>query len=256
MVEQSSHEVITSSNDRVSFRLAGLLSGAKKIIPLALGDCAYGFAFGVLAQQVHLSVLEVLLMSALVFAGSAQLVALSLWTMPLSPTVIIFTTLLINLRNVLMGISISPWFLRLPRFKAYTTLFLLADENWALTMSEFEHGEHDAAFLLGSGLVMFVVWTSSTVMGRLLGNVISDPERFGLDFAFVAVILALLVNMWKGKTNLLPWIVAAIVAVITAYLLPGKWYILLGALAGSFVGTFMYTPQDEGKQREGELDAD
>ena len=195
-------------------------------------------------------------MSALVFAGSAQLVALSLWTMPLSPTIIIFTTLLVNLRNVLMGISISPWFLRLSPFKAYTTIFFLADENWALTMSEFEHGEHDAAFLLGGGLVMFVVWTSSTVIGRLLGNVISDPERFGLDFAFVAVILALLVNMWRGKANVLPWIVAAIVAVSAAYFLPGKWYILLGALAGSLVGAYMHNPQDEAKQREGEQDAD
>ena len=63
-------------------------------------------------------------------------------------------------------------------------------------------------------------------------------------------------NMWKGKASLLPWIIAAIVAVSTAYLLPGKWYILLGALTGSLVGTFIYTPQDEKKQREGERDAD
>ena len=92
------------------------------------------------------------------------------------------------------------------------------------------------AFLLGSGMTLFVAWVSSAVIGHALGSTIQDPAQWGLDFAFTAVFLALLAGMWKGKSDLLPWAVAAIVAVAAAHWLPGKWYILLGGLAGSITG--------------------
>ncbi len=225
-----------STEEPVTFDLKGGLAGARQTLPIALSICAEGLAFGVLAQQARLSILEVLLMSGFVFAGSAQLIALSLWLTPLPIAAILFTTLIVNLRNVLLGVAISPWFLRLPRLKTYTTIFFLADENWALTMSEFDKGKRNAAFLLGSGLVLYGAWLSSTVIGRMLGDIVHNPARFGLDFAFTAVFLSLLVGLWKGKSDLLPWIVAGIVAVVSAHLLPGKWYILLGGLAGSIIG--------------------
>ena len=222
--------------EEVTFDLKGVIRGARLILPIALGVATYGLVFGVLTQQAKLSVLEVLLMSALVFAGSSQLIVLSLWTFPLPIGIIVLTTLIVNARNLLMGIAISPWFKQLSPLKAYTTLFFLADENWALTMSKFSQGESNAALLLGSGLVLFVTWVSSTVVGRILGSIVHDPTQWGLDFAFTAVFLALLVPLWKGRSNLLPWLVAAIVAVAAAHWLSGKWYILLGGLAGSLVG--------------------
>jgi 4-azaleucine resistance transporter AzlC len=224
------------TREEVAFDLKGTIRGARLILPIALGVATYGLVFGVLAQQAKLSILEVLLMSSLVYAGSAQLVVLSLWIYPLPIGIIVLTTLIVNARNLLMGVAISPWFKQLSSFKAYTTLFFLSDENWALTMSQFSQGDHNAALLLGSGLVLLVTWVSSTVAGRMLGNIIHDPAQWGLDFAFTAVFLALLVPLWKGKSNLLPWLVAAIVAIAAAHWLPGKWYILLGGLAGSLVG--------------------
>ncbi len=240
MSKQLSSPAQASTEERVTFDFKGGLAGARQTLPIALSVCAEGLAFGVLAQQARLSILEVLLMSGFVFAGSAQLIVLSLWTTPLPIAAILFTTLIVNLRNVLLGVAISPWFLQLPRLKAYSTLFFLADENWALTMGEFDRGKRNAAFLLGSGLVLYGAWLSSTVIGRILGDVVHDPARFGLDFAFTAVFLSLLVGLWKGKSDLLPWIVAGIVAVVFAHLFPGKWYILLGGLAGSIVGGLRY----------------
>jgi predicted branched-subunit amino acid permease len=66
--------------------------------------------------------------------------------------------------------------------------------------------------------------------------VVEDPARWGLDFAFTAVFLALLAGMWKGRGDLVPWGVAAVVAVAASGLLPGYWYVLLGGLAGSLMG--------------------
>jgi predicted branched-subunit amino acid permease len=105
-------------------------------------------------------------------------------------------------------------------------------------MSDFAKGGRDAGFLFGSGFILYLAWISSAVIGRTVGAWIQNPAQLGLDFAFTAVFTALLVGMWKGKSNLLPWAVAAVVAVAAAHWLPGKWYILLGGIAGSVVGAF------------------
>lgn len=224
----------------VSFDLPGVLEGARKSIPIALGVLAYGLVFGLLARQAHLSALEALLMSGLVFAGASQFVALGLWATPLPVGAIILTTLVVNLRHVLMGAALRPWFARLSPFAAYGSVFFMADENWALTMGEFARGRRNGAFLLGSGLMIFAAWLSATLLGRTLGGLLRDPTRWGLDFAFTAAFIALLVALWKGRGDLLPWAVAAIVGAAAAHWLPGKSYILLGGLAGSLAGALRH----------------
>lgn len=216
--------------------LSGVRAGIRRSLPIALSIFTYGVSFGVLARQAGLSLVESLLMSSLVFAGASQFVALELWYSPLPVVTIILTTLVINLRHVLMSAALSPCFLKLPPWMSYGSLFFLNDESWALTMGEFAKGKQNAGFFLGSGLTAFVAWVSATFVGQKLGSTLQDPAEWGLDFAFTAVFIALLVSLWQGKSNLLPWTVAAITALVTSYWLPGKWYILLGGLAGSFVG--------------------
>lgn len=235
----NSSENDSTSNEKMTFTLSGVLLGAKRAIPLALSVCAVGFVFGVLARQAKLSVVDTLLMSGLVYAGASQFVALSLWTaIPFPVITIILTTFIVNMRHMLMGASLRPWFAKLSPWKVYATVFFMVDESWALTMSDFAKGGRDAGFLFGSGFILYLAWVSSSVIGRTVGAWIQNPAHWGLDFAFTAVFTALLVGMWKGKSNLLPWVVAAVVAVAAAHWLPGKWYILLGGMAGSIVGAF------------------
>jgi 4-azaleucine resistance transporter AzlC len=229
-----------SSEEHVTFDRQGVLAGARQVLPIAFSVCTYGLAQGVFARQAGLSVLEMFLMSGLVFAGSSQFIALSIWVSPLPIVTILLTTLIVNMRYVLMGAALSPWFSQLTPLKKYLTLFLMADENWALTMSEFHRGKNNAAFLLGSGLVLFVAWVGSTVIGRALGTAVTDPSRWGLDFTVTAVFISLLVGLWRGKSDILPWVVAAVVAVAAFHWLPGQWYILLGGLAGSIIGAIRH----------------
>ncbi len=161
---------------------------------------------------------------------------LGLWASPLPVVAIVLTTLVVGLRHLLMGAALGPAFSRLPRLKAYASVHFMADENWALTMGEFDKGHRDAAFLLGGGLLMALVWTGSTFVGSTFGGAAEHPARWGLDFAFTAIFLALIAGMWKGKSNILPWTVAVAVSVAGHHWLPGQWYILLGGLAGSFAG--------------------
>jgi 4-azaleucine resistance transporter AzlC len=227
---------VTGSEERVTFTFSGAVAGAKKCVPIEISGCAIGLVFGALAGQAGLGVGEAVLMSALVFSGAAQFVVLGLWASPLPVATIVLTTLVVGLRHVLMGAALGPVFSKLPRLKAYGSVFFMADENWALTMGEFAKGRRDAAFLVGGGFLMFLTWTGSTFVGGAFGGAVEDPARWGLDFAFTAVFIALICGMWKGKSDILPWAVAAVAAVAAHHLLPGQWYILLGGLAGSLAG--------------------
>jgi 4-azaleucine resistance transporter AzlC len=220
----------------VIFSRAGLFTGIRRTLPVAASSLAYGLVFGMLARGAGLSLGEVGLMSGLVCAGASQFVALGLWTTPLPVAGIIVATAIVNLRHLLLGAALRPWLGRLPARQAYGPAFFLSDESWALTLREFTAGGRDGAFLLGSGLTMSAAWIGGCLLGRGAGSWLADPAHWGLDFAFTAVFAALLVGQWRGRGDLLPWTVAAVVALAAHRWLPGQWYIVLGALAGSGIG--------------------
>ena len=227
---------MSDRRDEIRFGRRGAITGAAESVPIAVGVFTYGITFGVLAQQASLSVPEALLMSATVFAASAQFVVLDMWDSSLPVLAIVVTTAMINLRHVLMGASLQPWLSDLSRSKVWGTLFFLNDESWGLTEQARSRGQRDAAFLLGSGLLVFAAWVSATAIGVSAGALIADPARYGLDFAFVAVYIALLVGVWNGRSDAVPILVAAGVAVAAAAALPGNWYNILGALDGRLAG--------------------
>ena len=216
----------------VAFTLSGALEGAKRCVPVEVGGLAMGLVFGVLARQAGLSPAEAALMSVLVFSGATQFVVLGMWAAPLPVAGIVLASLVVNLRYPLMGTALAPWFSGLSHLKAFGSLYLLADENWALAIGRYAKGYRDAAFLLGGGLLMLVCRVGASLIGSTFGGNLEDPARWGLDFAFTAVFLALLTGMWRGRSDLLPWSVA----VATHHWLGGQWYILLGGLAGSLIG--------------------
>jgi hypothetical protein len=123
-----------TTEGRITFTVAGALARARRCVPIAISGCGIGFVFGTLAGQAGLGAGEAVLMSALVFSGAAQFVVLGLWVAPLPVATIVFATLVVGLRHVLMGVALAPVFSKLPRLKAYGSAFFMADENWALTL--------------------------------------------------------------------------------------------------------------------------
>jgi 4-azaleucine resistance transporter AzlC len=230
-------------SDSSSFTLLGALLGARRALPLALAGLTEGVAFGVLARQAGMSLAETLAMSGLVYAGTAQFVALGLWVAPLPVVALAATTLLVNARHLLMGATLAPWLRRLSPLQRYASAYFLTDETWALVLRERAQGAQDnldGAILLGSGLPIFVAWVLTTAVGYLVGAGLRDPARWGLDFAFPALVVALLAGLWRGRATLAPWAVAALVALLASISLPGDWYILLGGLAGALVGALRH----------------
>src|SRR5690242_2303149 len=114
--------------ERATFTRTGILRGVRQTLPLAVSALVVGGVFGVLARQAGLSLPESSLMSALVFAGASQFVALGLWTGPLPVVTIVLTTLIVNLRHLLLGAALRPHFSRLSPLKTYGSAFFLVDE--------------------------------------------------------------------------------------------------------------------------------
>lgn len=224
----------TADSERTNHRhdlRAGFV--ANLVISASVG--AYGSVLGLMAAQKGLTWYQLLVMNLSVFAGSAQFVMVDMWLPPLPVLEITLAVLVINLRYLLIGASLNPLFAGTSMRHKILFMHLVADENWAMTMAQFQKGKTSTWFLLGGGLCVQLAWTSGTLLGHRLGAVIANPEQFGLDFAFVAVFTALVFSFWKGRQDILPWVTAAAVALITESLLPGKWYIVCGGIGGALV---------------------
>jgi 4-azaleucine resistance transporter AzlC len=225
-----------SGPDRPRFSREAVVAGARRTLPLQVALVPFGLVCGVAAEGQGLSLLEATLMSAVCYAGSAQLLVLSHWTTPAPVLGATFAAFVINLRMALMGPVLGPWLDRIDGWRLWLSLFMMADQNWALSVQEMQRSRSNAGFLFGSGLVMWVVWVLGTAAGHVLGATIRPPPGHPLFFAALAVFVALVVAMWRGRGDLLPWAAAAGVSLLASRLLGGSWYIIAGALAGAVVG--------------------
>jgi len=209
--------------------------GAVANLPVGASVAAYGSVLGMLAAQKGLTWLQLLAMNLSVFAGSAQFVMVEMWAPPLPVVEMVLAVLVINMRYILIGASLNPLFQGKSMAHKAGIMHLVADENWAVTMAAYRDGGATTGFLLGGGICLCSVWSMGTLLGHQLGALVAQPERFALDFAFVAVFTALTVSMWRGKSDIAPWATAAVLAVVAERWLPGKWYIVIGGIGGALI---------------------
>ncbi|MBA3276603.1 MAG: AzlC family ABC transporter permease [Chloroflexia bacterium] len=214
----------------------GVRRGVQAAIPMGIGVAVYGVVFGLLARQVGLSFAENLLMNVAVFAGAAQIASLDMWSYPLPIMSIVATTLLINLRLILLGAAARPWLRELPERKVYPMLHIMVDEGWAVAMNARRRGERDIGFFLGANLFVALCWLPSVVIGHLAGGGVGDPAAVGLDFAFTTIFAATLFSGYRTRFDLVPWGAAGAAALLAWWLLPGTWYVLVGGITGFLIG--------------------
>jgi len=221
------------------FSRAACWAGARASLPVQVAVIPFGLVCGVTAQAQGLSLAEATLMSGIVYAGSAQLLALSHWADPAPVLASAFAAFVVNLRLALMGPVLGPWLDRVRGWRLWASLFVMADQNWAMSVKEMAAGRFDAGFLFGSGFTMWFIWVASTAAGHLLGGSMRPGAGHPLFFTALAVFVAILASMWRGRQDGLPWAVAGVVALGLARLMPGtSWYIVGGALAGSAAGVW------------------
>ncbi|WP_420103729.1 AzlC family ABC transporter permease [Bosea sp. (in: a-proteobacteria)] len=220
---------------------SGMLLGVRRVSVLLPGIVVFAVAFGAAAAAKGLTLLETVLMSGLVYGGVSQLVAMEIWRPEWSWGAIAglaVVTATVNARMILQGAALQPWFAYYSKRLNALHLFFYTDANWLIGTRYREEGGRDLGVLIGAGLALWVVWVLATLAGHGLGALVSDPRRYGIDLVMPIFFAAMIVPMWKGRRAAMPWLVAGLVALVTAKLVNGYAFIITGSLAGALTGAF------------------
>ena len=176
-----------------------LRDGIRAGLPLSPAAFVFGVSFGVLAEAAGMGIAAPIVMSATTFAGSAQFAAASILDDAGSALAAIGAAVLLNARYGPMSLAVAPLF-QGSAMRRLVTAQLIVDESWAFAARG--GGRFDRGVLLGVGLLFYPLWVGGTAIGALAGDVLGDPERLGLDAAFPALFLALLVPQVRERRSL------------------------------------------------------
>ncbi|KJH79950.1 AzlC family ABC transporter permease [Pseudomonas sp. KSR10] len=232
-------------------RLQEFLHGCRDIFPLIVGAIPFGIIFGTLSIGAGLSTWQTIGMSALVFAGSAQFIAVTLITGGVGAAVVLLTTFVVNLRHALYSAALQPFVRHLSNRWRVPLAFWLTDEAFAVI--QHRYARDDASpykhwFFLGAALTMYLSWQLATLAGIAFGQAVPDVASWGLDFAMIATFVGIAVPMMRTRPQVASALVAGAVALLT-WGLPYKLGLIAAALAGIVVGVWL-EQRDERRREE------
>ena len=200
--------------DAAASRRENYRAGLKLGIPYAAAGLLLAISFGVVAEPLMGKVAPIV-MSALVFAGSAQFAAAAVLTAGGSAVAAIAAGILLNLRYVPMGIALAPALRGGPLRRAAVGQAMI-DFSWAA--SNRGGGHFDPDYMLGATTPSYPCWVAGTAIGVFAGDAIGDPGAYGLDVIFPAFFLCLLYEGELGSG--MPRLVAGLGALIALALIP------------------------------------
>ena len=213
-------------------RESSFADGVRAGIPFAIAGGLLSISFGVVAQQAGLSAVAAIVMSAIVFAGSAQFAAVAIIAEGGTAGAAVAAAALVNSRFLPMGVALGP---SLPGGAASRAAQgqTVVDASWALASRE--DGSFDRGLLFGSSAIQYVSWTTGTLVGAIWGEKLGDPEALGLDAIYPAFFLALLLVEIKSRRALGVAALGALIALALVPLAPAGVPVLVASLA-SLVG--------------------
>ena len=215
-----------------------LKGGAAAAWPICLGYAPIGLAFGVLAQKAGLTPWEIGLMSLLVYAGSAQFIAVSMIESGAQAIPIILTTFTINLRHLLMSSSLAVHLQGLGRGWLSLYAYGVTDESFALNTARFRERDWDWRRALVLNHTSNCAWIAGTVAGGYGGQFI-PAGAFGIDYALPAMFICLLVMQIRDSLHVAMAVLSGLLAVALSLLLPGNIYIVAASVTAATIGMFL-----------------
>ena len=210
--------------------------GAKDILPHHLGVFPFGLVFGVLAIASGLSTIEAILMSSIVFGGASQIVFVQLWSVGVPPFIVGTSVSIVNLRHVLYSASLSQYMRDLPLVWRFLLAYFLTDQTYANGLSRYRAeslSNYDHYYFLGSGVVLWLGWQISTIVGVIAGSTI--PENWELSFAIPLTFIAIVVPLLKNTPTIICALTSCLIAIF-GQSLPWNTWIIVAALGGILIG--------------------
>jgi len=187
------------------------------VSPLVPASATFGAAYGVLAVTAGMGVFAPIVMSATTFAGTAQFAAASVIRDGGSVLAAVGAAVFLNARYLAMSVAIAPAF-QGSRLRRFFESQLLVDESWAV--SQVGGGRIDRRVLVGAGLFLFPCWVGGTALGVFGGDVLGDPKRLGLDAAFPALFLGLLITLAVSRRAIAAAVAGGLVALVLLPIAP------------------------------------
>lgn len=225
----------------------GFWEGAQVALPTVLGYISIGLAFGIVAAKAGISPLGVALMSLLVYSGSGQFALCALLLTQASLPTIALTVFLINLRHFLMNLHVTTIFSGVSLSQQVMIGTLMTDESYGILLGKRLHQkEISPQWMHGNNVASYLTWFSATILGCVLGSFIPNPDGLGIDFALIAMFVAIFAGQLEGMLRTVPVkkVGLILLSVLAAYLafswfFSGSIAVLLATLLGCFVGVMV-----------------
>lgn len=220
---------------------AAFLGGLRDQAPGIVGNIPFGLIAGAASTAAGMDPWMTMGFSVILFAGAAQLAAISLMAQHAPALIVVLTVLVVNLRMVMYSAAIAPYFRHTPPARKWLFSYLLTDHAFALVTTRVRqdvHYPHIDAYYFGATAGMWVVWQTSVAIGLFAGAMM--PARWSLDFAIPLVFLSLVLPALTTRSHWLAALVAGTAAAFTASL-PMRLGLVAAAVAGVAVGAWMDT---------------
>lgn len=210
------------------------------MMPLWLGVVPFGTTYGVLAQQAGFGAIETQLSSMLIFAGAAQMAMISLFDDGVAFVAIALTTLILNLRHVLYGLSLSRELGDGPvRPRRPLLATVLTDESYGMAVADGlrgDRGRRADAYLFGASLSLYTPFSLATLAGISLGGILPDAEELGLELVFPLSFVVLLLPLLRNRCAVCVAAMAAILVLIAGQAVDGGVALLIATVGGAGIG--------------------
>ena len=188
------------------------LRGALIILPLSIAVVPWGILAGSLAVEAGLVDLQAQAVSAVVFAGAVQLVAMGLIKTGAGLSTLLLTTLFLTSRHLLYSATMRSRIAHLPWYQRLMLGFLLTDELFAVC-SHVKRSEFHFWYAFGAGFSFYLMWQAATLGGIVLGQNIPDLDQYGLDFAVAATFIAIVIPTIRHLSVLLTVVIALVLSI-------------------------------------------
>ncbi|GEK34788.1 AzlC family ABC transporter permease [Kurthia sibirica] len=217
--------------------------GVRDCLPTLLGYISIGIAFGVVGVASHLSLVEITLLSVLIYGGASQFIFCGLYLVGTPASIIIITTFIVNLRHLLMSLTLAPSFTNNSLLRNIGFGTLLTDETFGVAVAKrAQTTVLGAKWMDGLNITAYLAWIAASVLGTVIGKWIPSPETWGLDFALTAMFVALLVlTLSAAKHAMLQHYLLLIgymmmIMYILSYFLPSHIAVLVATMLVATIG--------------------
>jgi len=199
------------------------VQGIRDCVPTLLGYIGIGFAAGIVGNAAGLTVGEVGLLSALVYAGASQFIICAMLISLSPPPAIIATTFIVNLRHFLMSAALAPHFTSYSLLKNIGIGALLTDETFGVASNRAaQRLPLNDRWMNGLNVTAYISWIMSCMAGGWLGGWVPDPEVWGLDFALPAMFAALLVlQLFAEASKIKRYLLLIALTIVMMFILSG-----------------------------------